>query len=253
MDKNKDFEAWCAEAAAQIRYKPDRKAVEAELMAHLEDAREAHIQSGDSPADARKKALASMGRAGDIAPQLAKLHKPWLGYLGTLAKLCAICALAFSLFRWSVSGISFAHNWISAKHFDSLPANYGELDHYAHPLVHDSTDGVYFEVAEAGYRKLDKEFYFLLDIIYLKEPDLNILAHIWAIDSNGNYYASRAEARYRDIPKVTSSGRSGSGLITHYSMKILDFDCAAQWVELHYDRDGRDVVLRIDLSGGEEG
>ena len=35
------------------------------------------------------------------------------------------------------------------------------------------------------------------------------------------------------------------------SIAVVARDDNAQWVELHYDRDGRDIVLRIDLTGGE--
>lgn len=249
-----NFSVWVTTATSSIHYGPDRKAVSKELRDHLDDAYEALLAAGHTPAEATQKALDAMGSAEEIAPQLAKLHKPWLGYAYRLVKVCAILVLTFSLFLWAVDGISFAHSWLSAKNFDSLPANYGALDYYAHPGVHDSTDGLYFEVAEAGYSKAKQEFYFQLDVIHLPVMrHTSVTTLIWAIDSNGNYYPCRAEAQYQDIPKVTYGGLSSTGLITHYLMLILDFDCSAQWVELHYDRDGRDLVLRIDLTGGEEG
>lgn len=252
--KEKKLWDWCQKATEQIRYKPDRKAVAAELMAHMEDAYEAQLADGYTPAEATQKTLEAMGSAEEIAPQLAKLHKPWLGYAYSLVKVCAILVLTFSLFLCAANGVSFVHNWLSAKNFDSLPANYGALDFYAHPGVHDSTDGLYFEVVEAGYSKSKNEFYFQLDVIHLPiMRHTSVTTLIWAIDSNGNYYPCRAEAQYQDIPKVTYGGLSSTGLITHNLMLILDFDCSAQWVELHYDRDGRDLVLRIDLTGGEKG
>lgn len=38
-----------------------------------------------------------------------------------------------------------------------------------------------------------------------------------------------------------------------YDAWFANLDPEAQWVELRYDRDGRDVRLRIDLTGGEPG
>lgn len=36
-----------------------------------------------------------------------------------------------------------------------------------------------------------------------------------------------------------------------YEMELTDFlSQDAQWIDLHYDRAGRDMVLRIDLTGG---
>ena len=43
-----------------------------------------------------------------------------------------------------------------------------------------------------------------------------------------------------------------TGLWTsEYEASISEVDRSASWIELRYDRDGRDVRLRIDLTGGE--
>lgn len=93
---------WLDTAVSGIRFGPDRRAVRAELQAHIEDktADLERIFSGISPQEARDRALAGMGNAEELRKELAKVHRPWLGYLwqasrfalGILAALALIAA-----------------------------------------------------------------------------------------------------------------------------------------------------------------
>lgn len=250
---NRILEAWCDEATAKIQYKPDRLAVKAELMAHLEESYDACTNMGMDPQEARQKVLANMGSAKVIAPQLAALHKPWLGYLFSLVRIAAVIAATLAIFYAITSAWPLVYNTVGANHFDFLPNNYGALDYFSYPNVSDRSDGRYYQVTEAGYSKARSEFHVEIRVIFW--PHLrswNGLSDFWAVDSLGNYYASYQEAGYDDIPHVRHGSFSSSACIGHYELTITHFDCNAQWVELHYDKDGRDLVLRIDLTGGGE-
>lgn len=224
-----------------------------ELLAHLEDRRDGWIEQGLSPLEAERKTLVAMGNAEDIASQLAAVHTPWLGYLYAFTRLAAIITTCFALFLTTINGWQIVYNTFNANQFDSLPANYDTLDYYFYPKVSDSSDGRYYQVTEAGYCKTASEFYMEIRVIFW--PQLRNamgFSDFWAVDSLGNYYASRNEAGYDDIAHVKLGGSSSSACIGHYHLTITGFDCDAQWVELHYDRDDRDIVLRIDLTGGNE-
>lgn len=221
-------------------------------MAHLEDHYDILIGQGMSPEEAEEKALTAMGDAKEIAPQLEAVHKPWLGYLYSVVRFAAVAAAIWAVVTWAVIGGSTVHHMISAHNFDSLPANFAPLDYYDQPKVTDSSDGYQFRVNEVGYNREEAELYYEFRIMqwpWLKRA--NISHYFWAVDSSGNYYASEAEEGYNNVPSIFSNGMSSSGCIASYHMIIKEFDCDAQWVELHYDRDGRDVVLRIDLTGGD--
>lgn len=71
---------WLDAATAKIRFGPDRKAVRRELEAHMEDLREASGLEGDA-------ALRAMGDPAEIAEELGRLHRPWLGYLWRVSRL----------------------------------------------------------------------------------------------------------------------------------------------------------------------
>ena len=247
------FIEWCQTATEQIRYRPDREAVTRELMAHLEDHRDALMEQGLSQKEAEGTAVTAMGSAKEIAPQLAAIHKPWLGYLSGIVKAVAILTATLAIFCCVSTGGSFLHSLITSRDFDSIPANHKALDFYCHPNVSDSADGYRFQVTEAGYSKYASTLYFELEMIYWPWIDAGYIAqHFWAVDSFGNYYHAIAEEQYESSNRISSSGGYRSSLICLYHMEIKGFDTEAQWVELHYDRDGRDIVLRIDLTGGGE-
>ena len=74
---------WLDEAVKGIRFGPDRAAVRAELEAHLED-KEADLRRifpDMTPEEAEARALSQMGSPEEIGKELARIHKPWLGYL----------------------------------------------------------------------------------------------------------------------------------------------------------------------------
>ena len=74
---------WLDRATAAIRFGPDRKEVRAELEAHLEDKALdfQRIFPDLTEAEARERAVSEMGDPMEIGKELAKVHKPWLGYI----------------------------------------------------------------------------------------------------------------------------------------------------------------------------
>ena len=70
---------WLDAATAKIRFRPDREAVRRELEAHMEDLREASGLEEDA-------ALRVMGDPAEIAEELGRLHRPWLGYLWRISR-----------------------------------------------------------------------------------------------------------------------------------------------------------------------
>ena len=248
-----NFSLWCQKATEKIRYGPDRRVVCRELMDHLEDHRDTLMEHGLTREEAEQKALEAMGSAQEIAPQFGAIHRPWLGYLFSMVRVAAIAAALPAIFFCVVSVWALLFNLISANQFDWVPDRFTSVDYYCRPKVSDSSDGRFYQVTEAGYSTKHSEFYLEIRTIYW--PHLRhwgVFDEFWAVDSKGNYYASIHEAGYENIPRLDAMGYSTSACIAHYHFVIHDFDCDAQWLELHYDRDGRDVVLRIDLTGGKD-
>lgn len=268
------FDRWCESAVSGIRCRQDRKAVQAELRAHLEDRYFDGLDRGLTPEQAIHTAVDAMGSAEDIAPQLAAIHRPFWGYFLTatnwiiagLACLCLI-SLTLSLFR-----MEFAAN--AHIPYDPYTETCYESDHstrrrvlYVEPECEDTSDGYTFSVPRAamwhgvylnedGQTQEDHYFYFEIRLTNPRpwaEFNRTPCDYFWAQDSLGNVYLSYAENSCSGEPSLTGNPNH-TGLFTYtYDMWINNFcSVEAEWIDLHYDRNGRDITLRIDLTGGED-
>ena len=72
---------WCRAVTEQVRFKPDRAAIEQELLAHLEDGAADFERIGYTTAEAEKRALDAMGSAFLVGSALDQAHHPFLGWL----------------------------------------------------------------------------------------------------------------------------------------------------------------------------
>lgn len=243
------FDDWCCAATKLIRYGPDREAVCAELQAHLEDKYDALVSGGMDPDAAAAKALDDMGSAGEIAPQLAAVHRPWLGYLYSTVRLLGIWVAVvagflalYCLSDWCTTQleVTYDHDYTAYFGGNTWQPNDGTI-----------AEGYFLWVPEAAVDAQEERLYFKLEITNL--PWVNgscPIEHFWAVDSEGNVYEPMYGQRDQGPLQVTSHYEMMSVGLDIYGMMLTGFDCEAEWVELHYDRDGRDIVLRIDLTGG---
>ncbi len=247
-----NFEDWCEQAVSQIRYKPDRLAAFQELKDHLEDHYEALRSQGCSPEEARALALEAMGSPQDIAPQLGEIHRPLPGYAYSITKWIAIVYCCWAIFCLVAFVGSHIHATLSTYNYDSLRSE-GEGGWYGKPRVSDRSDGYTFRISEAAIPAAGDVLYVELQSTHwpwMQRPE--ITSQFYALDSLGNRYASRAEAGFDEVPKVSWDGGFWSQGFSSEHLEITGFDSSAEWVELRYDRDGREIVLRIDLTGGEQ-
>lgn len=251
--RNKQFDDWCRKATNQIRYGPDRKAVSAELQAHLEDKYDALVTLGMSPEEAAVKALESMGSAAEIAPQLGTIHRPWLGWIYSFMKFMGIATGLLAAFLLGVQLWSVAWSYIGSARFDALPANVENISFYCKPELSADVEGYHIRIeevavaAEAG----ESRCYFQIQILWWPWMKSGyVLDDFWAVDSLGNYYYPYNDAAY-DLPRIAHGGSFSTAGICSVTRVLTMFDANAQWVELRYDRDGRNIVFRIDLTGGD--
>ena len=98
---------WLDTAVSGIRFGVDRKEVRAELEGHIED-KMADLRRvfPDIPTDeARDRALSAMGNPEELKEELARVHRPWLGWLWTASRylLCLVMLVNF-LVGYSNSG-----------------------------------------------------------------------------------------------------------------------------------------------------
>lgn len=271
--KRAEFDRWCRTAVAGIRYRPDREMVRSELLAHLEDRFEAELEHYETPDEAAQAALRAMGDAAELAPQLASVHRPFWGYALTAVRwmlAASVLVLAFILvlfpFRYPAASGGATHWFYTTTEVgvvhefqDGTAWKLMDID----PDAEDSSDGFHFDVSRAVLLRYDDDLYdsgdgysfeFLVEVTsfwnWSRLSELPI-DQFYAVDSLGNEYCAYSDY-VRDDQLAVCGNLTRNGPFSHtMEMWLVNF-CSqeAQWIELRYDREGRDIVLRIDLTGG---
>lgn len=105
MKENRILSDWLDTAVSGIRFGPDQMEVREELRAHIEDktADLERIFPDILPQEARDRALAGMGDPEELKISLARVHRPWLGYLWRASQVLLAAALVLAV--WNGVGI----------------------------------------------------------------------------------------------------------------------------------------------------
>lgn len=112
--------SWLSIATSGIRFWPDREAVRRELTEHIEDktADLMRIFPDIPEEEAGERALAAMGDAWELKQELARVHRPWLGWLWRCTQVLVWGLLALSLIAALASGGLLkdqAYRWKEAR------------------------------------------------------------------------------------------------------------------------------------------
>ena len=81
----------------EIRFPFDRKIVQKELEAHLEESIDYYLKPGITIEEAETSAIQDFGDPGEIGRMLNKVHKPFLGWLWIISKYSFIVLLIVSV------------------------------------------------------------------------------------------------------------------------------------------------------------
>ena len=265
----KTFADWCDTAVAGIAFPGDRKQVRLELMNHLYDHYDDLVAQGVDRDTARTLALAAMGDAGEIAPQLAAIHRPFWGYLLKATRILLVltlCAVLWCLWATHTPYANLREDdafWPYAETFrQDQYSNWNRVFH-AEPNQSVECDGYTFTLTQAAVwhetylgepREEQDHFYCRIEVFNPRPwaTHTNIADWFRAEDSLGNTY----DRFYKSIPNnapfvVSSAYHTGPMTWTHEIYLNCYCSQGAEWIELHYDRSGRDIVFRIDLTGGD--
>ena len=268
-----EFMRWCASAVSGIKYKPDRDRVCEELYAHMEDRCAAMTEAGVPEDEAVRQTLAAMGSAAEVAEQLEQIHRPFWGYLLRFARwlllLAAVLALS-TVPRWmnnlrnNFGMVSFVEDYFEQREWDR-DGFHGERVFYAEPMSRDFSDGYRFTLTRAaewhetgtlpdGSQADDYAFYLTVEVFNLRPwmQYSEALREFYAVDSLGNRYEAFNKSYYGKEPTLAGNAilRTGLCAVT-WELWLSEYHShGAEWIELRYDRSGRDVRLRVYLPGG---
>ena len=259
----------------QVGFKPDRKAVEAELMDHLQDLYAHNIEQGMDPKEAEQSAIAAMGDVQDIARQLGAIHNPFWGYALRVCQAIVVILLILSAIPlWDYAtdmNLQDAPHYVSdLALFD--PASYGTgtgrtLHHLSQPDVSMNTtagkftvtDAVVFSTGLTDSSKHTAQLFLQVrqrsSLPWMEHRKINALQldsvtyRFFARDSLGNVYPCYIDGTDTATTLYSRGVQSGVFTQTCYFW-INGFSSEAAWVELCYERDGHSYSLRVDLTGG---
>ena len=262
---------WCTEAVTKIKYPPDRRAVYDELRQHMDDRCEDFLEQGLSKEEAVDKVVNVMGDPHELAVQLAAIHRPFWGFACSITKgLMRIMAIV-ALISILITGYRFFHVKTTGVRTDdafrnSIPAHDRTRLFYAEPNCSDSSDGYTFTAKRVAIQQNVHDLqngnqYFTYNLfieVEVTKPHLWAancfgIDAFWGVDNLGKRYLYNGYNVSNEY--LSCSTYDSKNYFTQYynfSISYINYNPAEKltWIELHYDRDGRDVVLHIDLTGG---
>ena len=285
---------WLYKATAGIRFKPDRKAVRAELEEHLEDKAMdlRRIFPELTEEEAWERAVSEMGDPMEIGRELARLHRPWLGYLWRVSQvvlgLACLSLLWSGMVFYSAFSVDDGQVFLELWDADGLPMTNEAIEAYnmfgngltpretylpsGHPdQIQVWEDGPAVQVAGSTVRlrraALWQEWQSrgglaLYCYFRVESPKFWVLGDLrWdqftVTDSLGNQYPySDAETEDRDARFFETVRWTGGGPFHDgIQLRVQNVDPAAEWVRLDYWFGAErlfSMTLELDEGGGTE-
>lgn len=263
---------WLMEATRAIRFAPDRRAVEAELRAHIEDktADLMRIFPSLPQEEARDMALAQMGDAAEIGQALAKIHKPWLGWLWRASQVM-LWTLVVVLLLMAWNGLDLWPGFVEQSYFSKgveefvqvaigPGATRTDLKKPATVTVGEYTftvDTLWQWTApepSAASGKRCRSVYVILDVEHrLPWETVNLSSYLWAEDDRGNrveswrYWNDAAEKRPWGEMILSRKILNRGPFRERYEFLVHVKDESADMLYLRYDRMGADLTIPLVL------
>lgn len=270
---------WLYIATRGIRFRPDRESVRAELAAHLEDKQAdlMRIFPEMSQEEVEHRAVESMGDAWEVRKQLAKIHRPWLGYLWRLSQVLAVVAclwlVSFGLLQGEDAylGDNPYSEWWDV---DDLPgtAVMGDDDDLRYLPGDDPNQLLALEIGQteqvAGQNVSLRraalwqgedglELYLYLRVDTWRFWERGVLREEWmkVTDDRGNCYVLGGESGEHPEDGSLMNGLSMEGFgpfHSGYEVYIRNLDPEARWIYLDYGPTQPLVSFAIELKEGDQ-
>ena len=270
---------WCYRAVSKILYPPDRRAVLEELRQHMDDRSDLFLSNGFSEEEAIEKTLQAMGDADELSILLAKIHRPFWGFAWSFTKIFSgivIVGMLLALLLYHGPQLWTAFTDLFEKSSDTTTDHqsfdpYTMTEHpqkgmrhiYVTPGYEYSNSGYTVKLTEASLWIHDPNeaspllghLYFRLIIagnsLWSTAPEFT--EHLLLKDGLGNHYISRLDSlQYADdrLSYIGTLDKTGITEWTYDGFIEIRSPLEAQWIDIRYERDGRHMALRIDLTGG---
>ena len=254
------LEDWCSRAVRGIRYTPDRNDVYNELYQHVQDRYESFTSKGIPEEEAKDLTIRAMGNPDELAPMLAEIHHSIWPYLVIITRWVTAAVLVVALITltgYILKETRFEKPMDNTIYAAGYQQNEGTRTFYAEPNVTAELEGYTVTVTKVAKRyeekRLDRNLlYFRMEISHgyhgSEMPDPQMWQWFWVEDSLGNQYNSDYAYNTPQLVRINKRQKPFRLILDMSLTECVSQD--AQWLDVHYERDGRKMVLRIDLTEG---
>lgn len=263
-----NLERWLNRAASEIKFRPDREMVRAELRGHIED-KIADLQRifPDIPeSEARDRALMGMGDVDELSCSLAKVHKPWLGRLWYACRGLLILSVLVWVFMaglpalmdrdddWPIQRCEHWYAGIQPGEWSPPePARVGDFTlevtraaRHEESFRDDGGGGKIMLECESAAMTLRMTAPWPWE----RPPEINsgLESQLRAVDSAGREFSF---VRNPDVDEFRGTqplqGTKTGFCWRQYELYCRDITPGAEWIELRYDFGGRSFTVRVDI------
>jgi len=124
MREYRDFGAWYKQVERQIRFWPDRKAIQKELADHYWDHVRDLQRVGYEPELSYRRGLRAMGDPEEVGRALDRAHKPWLGWLWMLSRMAVLLTAAMLVVNLAAGVYGNGQNILDDLHVSAELSDY---------------------------------------------------------------------------------------------------------------------------------
>lgn len=240
------WRGWMREALEQVRFRPDHRAIQKELLAHLEDGRADLMRLGYDRRTAEERTLRGMGDPAETGRALDRAHKPWLGWLWQASRGLAALVLAWALMTVISNGLPDVEEW-----FDPAPVHTelgGSSIECPPPFQAGAytiavTGVTYYWQEKSERAELSVELMSHTPKFWLTGPALGKCLE--AVDSNGVQYD------WHGTPFIGGSGPNDGHIRNAMWINVWGIKGEPEWIDIRHRTAG--WSFRLELPQGEEG
>nr|WP_325186716.1 hypothetical protein [uncultured Oscillibacter sp.] len=243
-----EFQAWVDAVCGEVRFRPDRKAIEKELRIHYEDHCKALERLDYEPELAAERSLRAMGDAQEVGRALDRVHKPWLGWLWEASRWLArgLAVLALVTLLRPVGWESLAERTQGELAWEAPPAGAESVE-----LEHGTLWAAPGDVTERdGHTVAEIRLW-----LQMRDPlgtGGSAYMRNWMFsyrDEQGELPVQRRDPLTMELTpsRYWQNKDSGSGGWTRYRQTVeLVLDSPPRWAEISYPLSGGDWALRVE-------
>lgn len=240
------WRSWMREVLTQVRFWPDHKIIQKELLAHLEDGRADLMRLGYDRKTAEERTLRSIGDPVEIGRALDQAHRPVLGWLWQVSRGMVLLAALWAVMAVVTNGgLPDMRAWFApdAAHTELRESNISCPPPFqAGAYTIEITNAHYGWNEDVGWAGLSIELTSYTPKFWLDGPALG--ESLEAVDSNGVRYA------YHQWPRIGGSGPNDGHVCNAMWISVSGIEQGPEWIDIRHQNAG--WSFRLELPQREE-